>query len=64
MTDKQFKKKVEEAIKTGVAIMPEGAQLVYHDGMFNGERYFAVYDNLGNCVDTSYSPINLYYLFK
>lgn len=64
MTKKQFRKYIEKAMKTGAAIMPDGTQLVYHDGMFNTERYFSVYDRYGNCVETNYSPVNLYYLFK
>lgn len=55
---------VREAIRTGAAIAPDGSQLIYHDGMFNTERYFAVYDVNGNCVETAYSSIDLYYLFR
>lgn len=64
MTYKQFGKCVEKAMKTGAVIMPDGSQLVYHDGMFNTERYFSVYDRYGNCVETNYSSVFLYYLFK
>ena len=64
MTENMYRRYVSEAMRTGAAIMPDGAQLVYNGGMFNTERYFAVYDNYGNCVETSYSALDLFYLFK
>lgn len=60
----KYKNMVNEAMRTGAAIAPDGTQLIYHDGMFCTERYFAVYDVNGNCVDVAYSSIDLYYLFK
>lgn len=64
MTEKEFKRMVAKAMKAGAAIMPDGSQLIYRDGMFCTERYFAVYDVNGNCVETAYSSIDLYYLFR
>jgi hypothetical protein len=63
MTRLQFGKKIKAAMETGAASMPDGAQLIYHDDIYAYNRYFAVYDKYGNCVDTSYTPLNLYYLF-
>lgn len=64
MTKNQFGKKVKVAMETGTANMPDGEQLVYHsDGPNDRRAFFAVYDKNGNTVDTSYTPLNLYYLF-
>ena len=64
MTKNQFGKKVKVAMETGTANMPDGAQLVYHrESSRPSYSFFAVYDKNGNCVDTAYTPLNLYYLF-
>ena len=63
MTKKQFGKKVKAAMEAGSANMPDGAKLVYHKERTHYDSYFAVYDKNGNCADTAYTPLNLYYLF-
>lgn len=60
MTKAQFIKKVDVAIKSGMAFMPDGCALIYH-----GNMYFSVYDRDGNCVDVSKSgATKLFYLFE
>ena len=63
MTKAQFDKKVKAALKTGEAKMPDGDTFVYHNVNDAVHSYYAVYDRAGNCVDTAYSPLDLFYLF-
>ena len=63
MTQKQFGKKLAEAMKKGAVTMSDGSKIYYHNGRYITDRYFSVYDKNGNCVDTG-SATTLYYLYR
>ena len=65
MTQKQFGKILDKAMKAGAAKMADGSQIVYHKtNDYKYGSYFAAYDKYGQCVDTAYKGFMLYYLYR
>ena len=58
MTVKQFRRKVEVALRCGMAYLPDKSRLYYDE---DGE--WTIRDRYGIAVDTAHRPEDLEYLF-